>query len=520
MSYLDEWAQVIAKQLKSEAELVGTQAKSELYEDAARDTFVRVVLEPFLPGSYAVGSGRVIDSSGNISSAQDIVIYRRDYPQFNMPGSYNVFIYESVLATIQVCSKLVRKSFFNALDDCVSMGTLSPSIEPATLRAMASKMNMVSNALQQYVHPDPLHTGRFNLIGRPQCFVYAFTGYQTSDRQLTENLVKWIDHYHQNDDTLEMKSLPSVIATQGCFAWRNTAPFAIKSKFLMGVGIDHAPLRLIFLQLMHALNRRLQNTSEGYGIKASIAPYLAGFEPPAISDLVGKALNPGDKKPAGTTSLSRDQVAAKKQTPAPDAVQAAPIKQSEEKGERIAQLAVSDKQGVDARKARSSTAGTSVSHGGDKTSVAKASSSEEAPAHIENSASQPAHSDDLRAQSSPHSMSSHVPENKVEKAPFKPAEKALSQADEKVAEKASETDTGGNLSTQEMDTLEDRKARNNEAGLAQRGNFRSPPEAHEDEGEDMDDGFIDTLVETAESLAQDTSRSSSEKHNYVTESLI
>ena len=130
MSHLDEWAHLIAKQLKSESELVGARLKSDLYEDLARDTFIRVVLEPFLPSSYAIGSGRVIDASGNFSSPQDIVIYRRDYPQFNMPGSHDVFIYESVLATLQVGSKLVRKSFFNALDRCASMATLNPVIDP------------------------------------------------------------------------------------------------------------------------------------------------------------------------------------------------------------------------------------------------------------------------------------------------------------------------------------------------------------------------------------------------------
>ena len=295
MSHLEEWAKMIAKQLKSEAELVSTQAKSELYQDAARETFIRVVLEPFLPASYAVSSGRVIDATGSISEPQDIVIYRKDYPQFNMPGSHNVFIYESVVATIQVCSKLVRKTFFNALDQCASMGTLEPAIEADTIKTMAAKMRLQLDAQQQYVHEDPINTGRFNLIGRPQTFIYAFTGFQTSDRQLTENLEKWFEHYHQQHDAIQMKSLPSVIATQGCFAWRNTAPFMIKDRILLGIGNDHAPLRLMILQLMQAFNRRLQNTSDGYGIKSSITPYLNQFERPSFTNMVGVAENPGVK---------------------------------------------------------------------------------------------------------------------------------------------------------------------------------------------------------------------------------
>ena len=59
MSHLNEWVLMIARQLRSEAERITSMAKSELYEDAAKDTFVRVVLEPFLPTSYSVGTGKV-----------------------------------------------------------------------------------------------------------------------------------------------------------------------------------------------------------------------------------------------------------------------------------------------------------------------------------------------------------------------------------------------------------------------------------------------------------------------------
>ena len=298
MSHLDEWLHLIAGQLKTEAEHVAAQAKSEIYEDCARDTFVRIALEPFLPDSYKTGSGRIMDAAGHLSEVQDIVIYRGDYPQFNMPGKPTVFIYESVLATIQVRSKLILKTFFNAMDQCASLANLNPAIEPATQRAIAAKMKLQTNDNKQYIHPDPIQTGRFDLIARIPSFIYGFTGYQTSEKQLALNLGKWIDDYHQQHDALQLKSLPSVIATQGCFGWRNNAPYTIKSRALMGIGNDSAPLRLVILQILHALNRRLQNTSDGYGIKSTITPYLAHFTPPKVIELVGTAVNPGDKKPA------------------------------------------------------------------------------------------------------------------------------------------------------------------------------------------------------------------------------
>lgn len=524
MSYLDEWAQLIAKQLKSEADLVGAQAKSDLYEDAARETFIRSVLEPFLPASYAVGAGRVIDSSGNISTPQDIVIVRKDYPQFNMPGSQNVFIYESVLATIQVCSKLVRKSFFSSLDQCASMGTLNPAIAPATLRAMASKMNMELNTQQQYVHTDPLNTGRFNLIGRPQSFVYAFTGYQTSDKQLTENLVKWFDFYQQSHDVLEMKSLPSVIATQGCFAWRNTAPFAINRPFLMGVGIDHAPLRLIFLQLMHALNRRLQNTSEGYGIKATIAPYLVGFEPPAISEMVGEVLNPGDKKPTTAPAARVDQVAVSEQMSATRQAQPVTDKSSTEKSSRIAKLAYSaSKQAEVKNKGNPGTSRTDETHVEPATVEAERKEpliqnrSTPISTRADSTSSQPSAKAN-RPKPSPLSLFSEGNEGEVEEYELNPIDKPMpSGSTDHSAHKALDSNDNGVQSVAKTDNSAVDKRSEGAGEIPNAQHFSSSPAQENDEEEGA---FIDTLVETAESLAQDKSAPPARKSEYVTESLI
>lgn len=585
MSHLDEWAHLIAKQLKSEAELVSARMKSDLYEDVARETFIRVVLEPFLPGSYAVGSGRVIDSAGSISSPQDIVIYRRDYPQFNMPGSHDVFIYESVLATIQVGSKLVRKSFFNALDQCASLATLNPAIDPSVMRGMAAKMKMQLDTQQQYIHPDPLNTGRFNLIGRPQSFIYAFSGYQTSDRQLAENLSKWIDLYHEHNDVLQMKSLPSVIATQGCFGWRNTTPFAIKSRTLMGVGIDPAPLRLIILQLMHAVNRRLQNTSDGYGIKSNIAPYLDQFEPPAISEMLGTALNPGDKKPTPTHSQAPERVVDKKQTAAAEQVQPDAKRHATEKSARMANLApavqavapspvrptiveakgnggdsagqkpVESQSAVLAQHKKSSitalssvnasptggaaNTGSSGKPGTSTEQQVKSAQIAAGPSPMETekkdpviknlSMPRPTQTDTTAMQSSqgtnrprPSALSlfsDGTEGDSEEEYQFNPIEPSTHQSNVNGADDESGSDDIGIMSTQANDVTESGDNSSKSEGKLLKGEPLSSLPG-QDKGEEVDDSFLDTLVETAESLAQDTSEPSTRKSGYVTESLI
>ncbi len=300
MNRIDEWTQFISNCLKSETELLGIQARHDLYEDTARATFIRVVLEQFLPSSFAIGSGRVIDALGNSSSELDIVIYRRDFPQLNLPGSANVFLYESVLATIEVKTKLVRKTFFEAMDNCASMGGLNPAVNPVAIRKLALRNKLALNENNEYMHEDPLKTARFNLIGRPPSFVYAFSGYQTSLKQLKENIDLWIDHRRKKNLNYEMKSFPSMIATQGCFAWRNAAPFSIKKNFMLGLGNDSAPLRLIILQLMNALNRRLRGTNDNSGINLNLDAYINHIDPPTFTSSCGKVINPG----APTTTIT------------------------------------------------------------------------------------------------------------------------------------------------------------------------------------------------------------------------
>jgi len=308
MNQFDEWAHIIAKQLKSDAELVGVHTRNELYQDSARDNFIKTVLEPFLPVSFAIGSGHVIDSAGQSSSAQDIIIYRRDFPQFNLPGNQNIFLYESVLATIQVKSKLLKKTLFDSLDQCASMAELDPSINEVVLKKLAAINKLTLNRENKYVHQNPVSTSRFHLIGRPPAFVYAFSGHQSSEKQLKENIDLWIEHRAENQQGVDLKTLPSVIATQGCFAWRNTAPFPLKGHILMGIGKDSAPVRFIILQLMHAINRGLRNHTDSFGLKPNIDAYLKQTEHPSFVCAISKAKNSASKAALSSESTDNKKI--------------------------------------------------------------------------------------------------------------------------------------------------------------------------------------------------------------------
>jgi hypothetical protein len=402
-----------------------------------------------------------------------------------MPGSHDVFIYESVLATIQVRSKLVRKTFSSALDQCASLATLNPAIEAATLRALAQKMKMQMDSDKQYVHANPIQTGRFNLIARPPAFIYGFTGYQTSEQQLAENLNKWIDDYHQAHTALQMKSLPAVIATQGCFAWRNNAPFAFKSAALMGIGADPAPLRLIILQLLHAFNRRLQNTSDGYGIKSTIAPYLAHFKAPKITQMVGIALNPGSNSPQAHVS--------EKTTPVASAAAA--------QAEVDKPIAKAAEAAAEQNKSRPLIKNLSAA-------LANRKQSEENPAPENRPAPSPKASNPLAT------FANHDDPAEIDDYQFEPVEPAAATHD---SEKPEENPL---LATQVIDPSSsdnDSSPSQVEPVSAQKLPDQVPGQAT---AEDAKDPLMDTLVEAPEDMEKIRSEARADKSEYVTESLI
>lgn len=301
MNNFDEWSQIITRLLKAEADLLTSVTKHEIDADSTRKAFIRSVLEPFLPSSYAIGTGRIIDSVGQSSDHIDIVIYRRDFPRLNLPGSSDVFLYESVLATIDVRTKLIRKTLFDALNSCASISKLNPGISTHILDNIATQNKMTLNDQNLYVHENPILTDRFNLIGRPPGFIYGFNGFQTSPHQLNESLKIWLERRREDSLDIDLKSFPAVIATQGCTGWRNAAPLSASSNHLFGIGVDAAPIRLIILQLLFQINRRLKVTQDGYGLRPSVDAYVNQMVQPDIQYTVGKAAN--EVKTASDTAV-------------------------------------------------------------------------------------------------------------------------------------------------------------------------------------------------------------------------
>ena len=198
MNNYEDWAQLVAKRLKGEADLIAAIEKDELEDTAANEAFVRAVLEPFLPENFGVGSGRIVDAFGNQSEHIDIVVYNRDFPRIGMVGANNAYLYESVLAVFSVRAKFIRKTFFDSLNACASLARLETNIDKAVLINLAKKNGLKPGPNKTFFHEDPLRTARFELIGRPPAFMFGFSGIKHSYRQLQENIELWMEQRKQD----------------------------------------------------------------------------------------------------------------------------------------------------------------------------------------------------------------------------------------------------------------------------------------------------------------------------------
>lgn len=89
-----------------------------------REYLVKEVLEKIIPSKYSITNGFVIDSNNKQSDEMDIIIYDRNYVPPFFDETYTVVPIESVIAVIQVKTKLTRAQLKLALDNLNSIDRL------------------------------------------------------------------------------------------------------------------------------------------------------------------------------------------------------------------------------------------------------------------------------------------------------------------------------------------------------------------------------------------------------------
>lgn len=112
--------------LLSKYELTKGQSSNNLGKN--RESFCHEFLDNVLPSKLNVKSGEILDSLGNRTGQQDIIILRDDAPTLDIGGA-NTYLAEGVFCVIEIKSNLTReklheagKSFMNVKNLTINTG--------------------------------------------------------------------------------------------------------------------------------------------------------------------------------------------------------------------------------------------------------------------------------------------------------------------------------------------------------------------------------------------------------------
>ena len=100
---------------------------NRVLKERAREIFITELLQPYLNPTMGTCTGIVIDSDGNHSNQIDVIIFDRNViPPSMLSTDEGVIPSESVLARIEIKSKLTISELKKAVNNARSLKTLHP----------------------------------------------------------------------------------------------------------------------------------------------------------------------------------------------------------------------------------------------------------------------------------------------------------------------------------------------------------------------------------------------------------
>ena len=93
---------------------------------ASKEHPARLLLSQLIPDGFGIGSGIVVDSHGNMSKQQDLVIYETFAPIFSINNTPEATFYpvEGVVAVGEVKSKLAKEQLRDSFEKIRSVKSL------------------------------------------------------------------------------------------------------------------------------------------------------------------------------------------------------------------------------------------------------------------------------------------------------------------------------------------------------------------------------------------------------------
>ncbi len=232
-----------------------------------REFFVREVLRRFLPKSVTIGTGQIVDSDFGISKQIDIIISRNEYPVLTTLATSNVYLAESIIATIEIKSNLTggpKGTLWKALENCKSVKQRNIKTNKTSVEYYLEKENKSKNdVLEVYT----------KLL--PPTYIFGYKGYKIRLNALQKTIFSWIKKHD-----VPFLEMPDMIVTEGCVAIKNNGEFFDQSKLKMLSGnnciyIARNDSETLTWLLWHLLKRLIDCLGEIYHSETGIR-YISG----------------------------------------------------------------------------------------------------------------------------------------------------------------------------------------------------------------------------------------------------
>lgn len=269
---IDDWIKTISKMIEVSFEVGASVSDHSTILGDARESFIRDILEQFLPSSISIGSGQIIDQHGRRSKQVDIIIYRREFPILKTFGAADVYLIEGVIATIEVKSKLDKDNLIKALENSKSVKKLEPTfVESSVIHTYESyffKTRKSELNASEYFS--------FKQMVAPETYIFAYFGQELNTTK--EHLQNW--YISKEGANSNSYYLPEAISTNKIAVVKDLDGVSIPKENCNAVAIkeDIHSIRFIINQLLEQVMRRigspqyastmLQYNILGYSLKA------------------------------------------------------------------------------------------------------------------------------------------------------------------------------------------------------------------------------------------------------------
>jgi hypothetical protein len=166
---------------------------------AAKEHPARMQLEKLMPDGIGVGSGIVVDSYGEASKQQDIVIYEKLCPVFTVNGAAEATYYpvEGVIACGEVKSTVGRTELIDIFEKCASVKRLkrrSIVVDSALGMKPTVPYRKYGSALIIEGTEDQQYNQKSNYLD--QLFAFAiFNKFSVSCSKSIDNIVKMVESF-------------------------------------------------------------------------------------------------------------------------------------------------------------------------------------------------------------------------------------------------------------------------------------------------------------------------------------